>query len=149
MFRNLTAASAAVLLLGACPFAPQAAAADGDQVVRVQNGEVRCLLTANYMGRGYAMAICGRSDGGHFGESPMSTGKFSERLNLVVSRGAGESWWGAGQIPGPAEADVVLGVGQTYRVNGWTVRTEELRTEIKNDDSGHGLHVNAVDVRPF
>lgn len=150
MFRDLIAASAAVLLLGACPFAPQAAAADGDQVVRVQNGEVRCLLTANYKDRGYPMAICGRSDGGHFGESPMSTGKFPERLNLVVIRGAGETWWGgAGQIPGPAEGDVVLGVGQTYTVNGWTVRTEELRTEIKNDDSGHGLHVNAVDVRPF
>lgn len=149
MFRDLIAASAAVLLLGACPFAPQAAAADGDQVVRFQNGEVRCLLTANYKGRGYAMAICGRSDGGHFAKSPMSTGKFPVRLNLVVSRGPGEMWWEAGEVPGPAEGDLVLGVGQTYKVNGWTVRTEELRTEIKNDDSGHGLQVNAVNVRPF
>lgn len=149
MFRQVIAASAATLLLGACPFAPQAAAADGDQIIRVQNGEVRCVLSADYKGRGYAMAICGRSDGRYFGQSPMSTGKFPERLNLVVIRGSGETWWGAGQIPGPAETDVVLGVGQTYKVNGWTVRTEELRTEIKNDDSGHGLHVNAVDVRQF
>lgn len=62
MFRDRIAASAAILFLGACPFAPQAAAADGDQVIRVQSGEVRRLLTANYKGRGYAMAICGRSD---------------------------------------------------------------------------------------
>ena len=149
MFRESIAASAAVLVLGACPVAPQAAAAEGDQVIRVQDGQLRCLLSADYKGRGYQMAVCGRSDGRGFAASPMSTGKYPERLNLIVARGTGESWWEAGAVPGSASGDVVLGPGQTFAANGWTVTTEDLRIVIKNDTSGHGLQVNALDVRQF
>jgi len=149
MFRELIAGSAAMLVLGACPFAPRATAADGDQVIQVDDGQLRCMLSADYKGRGYAMAVCGRTDGRGFGESPMSTGKFPVRLNLVVVRGTGEMWWEAGAVPASATGDAVLSVGQSYVSNGWTVTTQPGRTVIKNDDSGHGLNVNAVDVRQF
>jgi len=149
MFRTLAAASAAMLVLGACPFAPQAAAADSDQVIRLQDGQLRCLLSADYKGRGYAMTVCGRSDGRGFAASPMSTGKYPERLNLVVIRGTGEMWWEAGTIPGSVAGDVGLSFGQTYVANGWTITTMDHRTVIKNDDSGHGLIANELDVRQF
>ena len=149
MFRELIAASAALLVFGACPFAPQAYAADGDQVIRVDDGQLRCLLSADYKGRGYAMAVCGRTDGRGFAASPMSIGKYPERLDLVVVRGTGETWFEAGAVPASATGDAVLSVGQTYVSNGWTVTTQPGRTVIKNDDSGHGLNVNAVDVRQF
>jgi hypothetical protein len=143
------AASAAMLVVGASPLAPQATAAEGDQVIQLQDGQLRCLLSANYQGRGYAMTVCGRTDGQGFGASPMSTGKYPVRLNLAVLKGTGEIWWEAGPAPDSAAGDVVLGVGQTYVANGWTVTTEPLRTVIKNDASGHGLFVNTVDVRQF
>lgn len=149
MFRTLIAASAAMLVLSACPFAPHAIAADGDQVIRLQDGQLRCLLSADYKGRGYAMTVCGRSDGHGFAASPMSTGKYPERLNLVVIRGTGETWWEAGTVPGLLAGDVVLGFGQTHVANGWSVTTKDHRTVITNDDSGHGLVVNALDVRQF
>jgi len=149
MFRKLIAASATMLVLGAGPVAPQATAADGDQVIRLQDGQLRCLVSADYKGRGYAMTVCGRSDGRRFAASPMSTGKYPDRLNLVVIRGTGETWWEAGAVPGAVAGDVVLSFGQTHVANGWTITTADHRTVIKNDDSGHGLIVNAVDVRQF
>ncbi|VEG58630.1 Uncharacterised protein [Mycolicibacterium aurum] len=139
MNRLPSAASAALLVLGAILCAPSAAAAEGDQTIRVQNGEIRCVLSADYEGRGRPMAICGRTNGGPFAVSPSP-------LNLAVVQAAGEMYFMAGTVPGPETVDVVLGPGQTYRANGWNVRTEELRTLIWNDDGGHGIRVNPVDV---
>ncbi len=79
----------------------------------------------------------------------MSTGKYPERLNLAVLKGTGEMWWEAGAVPGSVADDIVLGPGQTYHANGWTVTTEELRTVIRNDDSGHGVNANTVYARQF
>lgn len=138
-----------MLVVGASPFAPQATAAEGDQVIQLQDGQLRCLLSANYKGRGYAMTVCGRTDGQGFAASPMSTGKYPVRLNLMVVKGTGEAWFEAGSVPNSAAGDVVLGVGQTYTASGWTVTTQPHRTVITNDASRHGLFVNTVDVRQF
>ncbi|KWX65821.1 hypothetical protein [Mycobacterium sp. NAZ190054] len=140
MVRVFAAASAAFVALGACPWISPAAAAGGDQTVRVQNGQIRCLLSTDFEGRGYPAAVCARTDGRPFGVSPAP-------LNLAVVQGTGELYFKAGTLPGPESADIVLGVGQTYRVNGWTVKTEELRTLITEDQHGdHGIRVNPVDV---
>ena len=142
MFRELIA-SVALLVGSACAIAPQAAAA-ADQVVQV--AQFRCLLSADYLGRGRPMAICGLADGSPFGPSPMSTGKYPVKLNLAVMRSTGEMWWEAGPVPGsPGQAAV--GMGQSYTANGWTVSSDEHRTVIKNDYTGHGMILNPADVR--
>lgn len=149
MIRELTAASAALIALGACPFAPQASAADSDQIVRIQDGKMRCLLSADYEGRGRAMAVCGLSDGAPFGSSPMTTGKYPQPLNLVFAQGTGETYWNLGTLPASEASDVVLGAGQTYSVNGWTITEGENQAVIRNDLVGHGIIVDPVRWRGF
>ncbi|MEZ0342112.1 hypothetical protein ACAG25_19265 [Mycobacterium sp. pV006] len=141
-----TAVSVA-LVLGAGVLAPSVGAADGDQVVRVQDGKIRCLLTAHYRDRDYGAIVCERTDGQPFGGSPMSTGKFPEVLNLTLMTDTGASYWLAGRVPGDPAHDVVVGVGQSYQANGWTVMPEELRTLIRNDRYGGVLNVSPGDVR--
>ncbi|PRC58743.1 hypothetical protein C6A85_26955, partial [Mycobacterium sp. ITM-2017-0098] len=85
--------------------------------IRVQNGEIRCLLSADYQNRGWPAAICGRTSGGPFGMSPAP-------LNPVVVQGEGELYFIEGTIPGDGANDAVVGAGQTYQANGWTVKTE-------------------------
>ncbi len=148
MIRELITAAAALLVFGASPCAPAAAAAP-DQVVGVLDGQVRCLISADYQGHGDAMAICGHSDGSPFGASPMSTGKYPVKLNLAVLYGTGQMYWDDGTVPGSAGGDVTLGVGQDYRANGWTVTTSPNRAVLKNDLTGHGMIVNLADVRQF
>ncbi|MDZ4236379.1 MAG: hypothetical protein U1C73_22090 [Dietzia sp.] len=139
MIRTVAATSAALSVLGACLSAPSAAAADGDQTISVQNGQIRCLLSGNYQDLGRPMAICGRSDGGTFAVS-------RPPLNIAAVRATGEMFFAAGTIPGPESADVVLGTGQTYRANGWTVTTQDLRTLVTYDIGGHGMRVNPVEA---
>ncbi len=137
--RVTTAASAALLVLGACASAPLAGAAGGDQTISVQNGQIRCLLSADFEGHGRPATICARTDGGLFQTSPA-------KLNLAVVQGTGELFYEAGTIDTPPSADMVLGAGQTYNVNGWTVKTEELRTLIWYDKGRHGMSVKPVEV---
>ena len=147
MLRDVTAAALTMLAVGACAQVPSAAAAEGDQLVTVQGGRLQCLLSANFGARGQPMAICGMSDGAPFGASPNSIGT-STPLNLAVMTGTGESYWAAGTLPA-ASGPVSLGVGQTYETNGWTITDEADRARVKNDQSGHGLLLNAVLWRAF
>lgn len=146
MFREVITMSATLLVVAGCPFAAQAAAADADQVIQIQDGTVRCLLSADYMGRGYAMTICGLADGQLFGSSPKAT---TQRLNLAVVHGTGEFYWETGPTPSSPTGEVAVGVGQTYRADGWTVTSDDYRTRIQNDSSGHGLLINDVVVVQF
>ena len=45
--------------------------------------------------------------------------------------------------------DIVLNDGQTYHINGWTIRPDDHRTGFTDDDSGHGMLVNVQDIRGF
>ncbi len=96
MLRDLAAAALMTLAAGACLPAPLAAAADGDQLVVVQDGRLQCLISAQFGASGRPMAICGLSDGAPFGASPNSTGT-STPLNLAVMTGNAESYWAAGR----------------------------------------------------
>ncbi|UXA17290.1 hypothetical protein [Mycobacterium sp. SMC-4] len=147
MFRAKTAVGAVLLFLATLLCAPPVAAAEGDQVVSLQNGQVRCLLSANYLDRGYGAVVCGLPDGRPFGDSPMSTGKYPQWLNLAIAHDQGQQYFIAGTIPGAPADDVVVGPGQTYQANGWTVMPEELRTLIRNDRYGRVLNVSPGDVR--
>ncbi|ORV82522.1 hypothetical protein [Mycolicibacterium iranicum] len=137
MIRTLTAVSAAALAAGLS--APMAAGQGGDQTIRVMDGQIRCLISADFEGQGRPMAICGRTDGQTFQTSPKG-------MNLVAVQGTGEMFYEAGAINPPPDSDVVLGPGQTYNVNGWTVRTEELRTLIYYDIGRHGISVKPVEA---
>lgn len=136
-----------MLAFGAAVLAPSAVAADGDQVVRVQDGKVRCLLTAHFRDRDYGAVVCERTDGQRFAIAPMSTGKFPEPLNLTIMTDTGAWWFFAGRVPGDPANDVVVAPGQTYRANGWTVMPEELRTMIRNDRYGGVFNVSPGEVR--
>lgn len=135
--RIVAAASAALVVLGAFASAPSAAAADGDQTVRVQDGQIRCLLSADHDEHRRPIALCGRADGGSFAVS-------RPPLDLAAVLDTGEFFFVAGAIPAPPSEDVVLGAGQTYHSNGWTVTTQDLRTLITYDIGGHGMRVNPV-----
>ncbi|MGE2734937.1 hypothetical protein [Mycolicibacterium vaccae] len=147
MVRVKTLVSVLLTVVGACVLAPSAAAAEGDQVVRVQDGKVRCLLTAHFRDRDYGAVVCERTDGERFGVAPMSTGKFPEPLNLTIMTDTGSWFFLAGKVPGEPADDVVLGPGQTYRANGWTVTPEERRTMIRNDRYGGVFNVSPGDIR--
>ena len=70
MIRSLAAASASLAVLGACVSTPVAAATGADQTISVQNGQIRCLISADFEGAGIPAAICGRTDGIPFQTSP-------------------------------------------------------------------------------
>jgi hypothetical protein len=137
--RVFSAASAVLVVLGASLIAAPQAGAAGDRTIRLQDGQIRCLLSTDYEGRGWPGAVCGRTDGGPFGMSPAP-------LNLAVVQGAGQFYFLEETVPGDGSDDVVLGAGQTYSANGWTVKTENLRTLIWNDQSRHGMWVNPVEA---
>lgn len=137
MTRTFAAALTLVLGLFACPSAT--AATDADQIIRLHDGQVRCLLSADFEDRGYPAAVCARTDGGPFSTSHAP-------LNLAVVQGTGELYYLKGTLPDLGSGDAVVGVGQTYRVNGWTVETEELRAFITYDVGRHGINVSPLEV---
>ncbi|MCZ8380483.1 hypothetical protein O6P37_16575 [Mycobacterium sp. CPCC 205372] len=146
MVGTFLAASAAVIAVTAYPLAAQAGAADGDQVVRVQDGKLRCLISTDDVPRGGGpMAVCGLSNGQPFGTSP-AVARYSPQQSLAVVRGTGERFWFSGTLP-PADGDVVLGPGETYRVNGWTIRNDPFKAFIVNDFYEHGMTINETEMR--
>lgn len=66
--------------------------------------------------------------------------------SLAVVRGTGEMFWFSGNLP-PADGDVVLGPGETYRVNGWTIRNDPYKAFIVNDFYKHGFTINETEMR--
>ncbi|OBK76617.1 hypothetical protein [Mycobacterium sp. 1164985.4] len=152
MVRQVVVVVAALSVSLASPLAPPAAA-DVGRLVVVGGGTVRCLVSADDVKRGGGpMVVCQRVDGQPWGQAPWETSKFNNRLNLAVVRGTGEMYWERGAVPAPNDApagDTVLDAGQTYRVDGWTIQDEDLRTRFTYDATGHGLFINGADVRQF
>ncbi|WP_231740385.1 hypothetical protein [Mycobacterium sp. GA-1999] len=145
--RAVTALGAAVL--GAVVLAPPAAADPGQQVL-LDSGAVRCLLSADEVAFGGGpMTVCALTNGQPWGMAPPETSKWNQRLNLAVVRGTGEFYWDRGLIADPVDAPVSVDGGQAYQVNGWTVQPEGLRTRITYDSTGHGIFINAVEIRGF
>jgi Ca-activated chloride channel family protein len=145
MVRGLIAAAGALALVGGYPMIPHAGA-DGEKFFTALDGQVRCMLSPDYLPFGGGpMVVCQRL-GANFGSAPWSTEKYPRLLNLAVDRGPGQSFWAAGTLPAGND-DAVVGPGQTYRANGWTVTNNGLRIVIMNDVSGHGIKVDPVDVR--
>lgn len=79
--RIVAGAFAALVVLGACPSAP-VAAADGDRTIRVQDGQIRCLLSTVDDDPRRPIAVCGRTDGRPFAVSQAP-------LNLAAVNGSG------------------------------------------------------------
>jgi hypothetical protein len=135
-----------VLLTGLLAGMPAASAAIDGPVVRVQDGAVRCMISDADASHVRSQVVCGHADGTPFGASPMSTGKFPEKLSLTVVLDTGERYWQAGTIPGDPGADVVLGAGQTHHAGGWSITAQQQRTVVRNDVTGRGMIVNDVGV---
>ena len=151
MTRQLIAASGALIALAAWPLAPQAAA-DAGQVIQLQDGTVRCLISPADVPRGVKAEVNCETDGLMFGDSTWSTEKDSAPLNVAVMLGSGEFYFERGDVPGTAEDSgqaASVAAGQTLHLNGWTITGEGYRTRIFNDASRHGLFINAVEVRQF
>lgn len=135
-------------ILGAAVLAPPAAADTGQQVL-LQSGTVRCLLSADETTFGGGpMAVCALTNGQPWGGAPFEASKWNQRLNLAVVRGTGEFYWDRGVIAEPSTPPVAVDSG-TYRINGWSVEPEGLRTRITNDASRHGFFINDATVRGF
>ena len=150
MVGQVIAASAALVALVAVPLAAPAAAADEGQMVSIQSGSVRCLVSADDVSRGGGpMVVCERSDGQAMGRAPFATSKFNEQLPLVVMRGTGQFNWDKGAIALPGGQGIAVDSGQTYQVNGWTIQPDPQRTRFTYDATGHGMLINAVDARSF
>lgn len=148
-----TVSALGVAALGAVVLAPPAAA-DTGQLVLVDGGAVRCLVSADAVNRGGGpMVTCQRVDGQPWGQAPWETSKFNNRLNLAVVRGTGELYWERGVVPAanddPAGGEVVVDGAQSYRADGWTIQDEGHRTRFTYDATGHGIFINAGDVRQF
>ncbi|ORB30216.1 hypothetical protein MPP7335_01190 [Mycolicibacterium parafortuitum] len=139
MVRAFAAMSATVAVLGALTAAPATAAAEPDRTVRILDGQIRCLISADWQGRGRPATVCGRVDGQTFQATPKG-------MNLAVMLGTGAVYYIAGSVPGPESADIVVGAGQTDHINGWTVRSEGLRAFISYDIGGHGMRINPVEA---
>jgi len=151
MVRRVIAAAGATV--GLVALAPPAGATDyTGQLVLLQNGTVKCLVSANdgTFGGG-PMTVCALSNGEPWGKAPFEESKWNQRLNLVVVRGTGEFYRDRGLLPDPAQlpaAPVSVDSG-TYRVNGWTIQPQGLRTQISYDATGHGMFINQYDTRGF
>ncbi|MCT7659145.1 hypothetical protein [Mycobacterium deserti] len=156
MVRQAIAASWALMMLVALALAPQAGA-DADQTVLIESGKVRCQVSANDVARGGGpVVVCQQVNGQAWAQAPWSAEKYSEHLNLAVVRAGGEFYWDGGNVRSiagrsiePIGQDIVLGVGQTYKANGWTFEVQENRTRISNDKSGHGMFVAVGEVGLF
>ena len=136
-------------ILGAVVLAPPATADAGQQVL-LNSGAVRCVLSADEVAFGGGpMTVCALTNGQPWGMAPFETSKWNQRLNLAVARGTGEFYWDRGLLADPVSTPVSVDGGQTYKVNGWTVQPEGLRTRITNDSSRHGIFINATEVRGF
>lgn len=148
MVRHLIAASGAVAALVAIPLAP-AAAADDSRVLLLDEGQVRCQVSADDVARGGGpMVVCQRTDGLPFAQSSWSAEKYSERLPVAVKEGTGEFYWAKGSVPDTPDA-TVLNTGQTIHLYGWTIEAERLRTRIAYDSSGHGIYIAKEDINQF
>lgn len=146
----------ALLTVIAIGVAPQAAA-DADQTVLIEGGQIRCQVSADDPARGGGpVVVCQKVDGQPWAQAPFSAEKYSKALNLMVVRGGGEFYWDGGNIRSvasrpivPIGQDIVVGEGQTYRANGWTITPEQYRTRITNDRSGHGVFVAMGEIGQF
>lgn len=138
-----------VAIFGAVVLAPPAAA-DTAQQVLIDSGAVRCVLSADEVAFGGGpMAICALTNGQPWGMAPFEASKWNQRPNLAVVRGTGEFYWDRGLLADPVPAPVSVDGSQAYRVNGWTVQPEGLRTRITNDSTRHGIFIKAEVVRGF
>ncbi len=151
MVRHVIAASGALMVLVALPLAPPAAADDGQMIV-TPVAKSRCLVSADNFARGGGpMVVCEHLDGSPWGTAQYALEKNSSRLTLAIERGTGEFRWDKGPLSdgGDTGQPVVVDAGQTYRVNGWTIQGEELRTRFTYDATGHGMLLSAADERGF
>ncbi|MDQ2638255.1 MAG: hypothetical protein M3Y83_15410 [Actinomycetota bacterium] len=148
MIRQAVTASGAAAILGALVLAPPAVADAGQQVL-LSSGAVRCELSAdNFAFGGGPVAVCALTNGQSWGTAPFETSKWNQRLNLAVTLGTGEFYWDRGALPDPASPPVPVD-GGAYKVNGWTVQPERLRTRLTYDASGHGIFINPAEIRSF
>ena len=147
---GLTSVPAAALVAGVVT-APVASADDGPVVTEYAG--VRCLVTADAVGRGGGpMVICQHSDGQPFAQSPWDQAKHAGRLNLVVVRGTGEMYWDKGSVtdrmPAPSRT-IELTDGQAVHVDGWTIEVRGKQTFYTWDASRHGLAIDTVEARQY
>jgi len=112
------------------------------QYVRTTSGLVRCAVTRSEV-------ACERTSASGFPQAPTNSGG-NGHWNLAIVDSAGEFRWGEGNIGGAdINQDVVLGYGQTYRYNGWTINAASDGTRFTNNNTEHGMFVSVENIYPF
>lgn len=145
----LVGSLAAVITSG--PASP--ASADGSTMYKTQSGKMRCFVSASEPQRsGRPAAVCetyAEETDGHFPQGPIIeyAPDGSGRANIVSVDDRGELKWDLGDLGGAQ--DTVMGYGQTYHANGWTILANTDGTRLTNDATGRGMSVSIDNVSSF
>jgi len=140
-FNAMVAVCASALIAGLALVPP--ASADGFQFVRTSSGQVRC-------GVGTSEVACERTAGEGFLNAPTSGRPAGWHWNLAVANSGGGFRWDVGNIGGAyIDQDLVMGYGQTYNINGWTIQTSSGGTRFTNNSTGRGMFVSIENTYPF
>lgn len=137
------------------------AQAESSTYVRTTSGKVRCMVSANGEGTGgqAPAVICEASgpmnppfdqwDNVGFLQAPMN-GYGSHFHGAVIDSAGNFSFQDGANIgAGYPERDLILGYGQTYHLNGWTIQAGSDGTRFSNDATGHGMFVSIENVTSF
>jgi hypothetical protein len=58
--------------------------------------------------------------------------------------------WDVGNVGGAyIDQDLVMGYGQTYNINGWTIQTSTGGTRFTKNSTGRGMFVSIENTYPF
>ena len=155
MLRHTMVAAGTLIGLAALPLAP-AAAADGDQIVLTQSGQLRCLVSADNVPRGGGpMVVCAHADGTPWAKTIPATNMNSAPLTVAVKLEGGQFYWATGTATdpnapaAPSDQGTAVSPGQSVHINGWTITDEPMRTRIENDFTGRGYYINYAEVVQF
>jgi hypothetical protein len=119
------------------------ACADGYQFVRTASGQVRCGVAVSEVG-------CERTAGEGFLNAPTSGRPAGWHWNLAIVNSGGGFRWDVGNVGGAyIDQDLVMGYGQAYNINGWTIQTSTGGTRFTKNSTGRGMFVSIESTYPF
>jgi hypothetical protein len=84
-----------------------------------------------------------------FTQAPINTRYGWHYRAAVVDASGNFSFQDGGNIGGSGNSDLVLQYGQTYTVQGWTIKASPDGTRFTNGATGHGMFVSIDNTYPF
>jgi hypothetical protein len=141
---------------------PRATADPGEAYVRTESGRVHCMVTTDDRGHGGGpVAVCDASGPGSTGflQAPIAMSESECKYapcpggmhwGLAAVTAAGAFRWDDGNIAAGSGINYsTLNYGQTYDMQGWTIRPSSDGTRFTNDGTGHGMFVSIENTYAF